>query len=151
MTKSLTSLVIVCVCVCVCVCMYAQSCLTFAVPWTITHQAPLSTGLFNRRLQIKPSMIPLHTHYEWYSSKSQKQKAKHVIKDVEKLVSSSIGDGNGTGDRHIFQFFNRNSGGVRFVLNEGAHASAFFSNYLIPGRIRVLHKKSSLSVFSIIA
>ena len=76
--------------------MYAQSCLTFAVPWTITHQAPLSTGLFNRRVQIKPSMIPLHTHYEWYSSKSQKQKAKHVIKDVEKLVSSSIGDGNGT-------------------------------------------------------
>ena len=76
--------------------MYAQLYLNFAIPWTITHQAPLSTGLFNRRMQIKASMIPLHTHYEWYNSKYQKQKAKNVIKDAEKLISSSIADGNGT-------------------------------------------------------
>ena len=74
---------------------YAQSCLTFVILWTITLQAPLSTGLFNRRVKIKTSMIPLHAHYEWYNSKYQKQKAKSVIKDVEKLVSSSIANGNG--------------------------------------------------------
>ena len=94
-TKCLTSLFIVCMYVCECmrVCSVVSY---FAIPWTITHQTPLSTGLFNRRVQIKASMIPLHTHYEWYNSKYQKQKAKNVIKDVEKLISSSIADGNGT-------------------------------------------------------
>ena len=38
-----------CVCVCVCVCVYAVSRVRlFATPWTVAHQAPLSTG-FSRQ------------------------------------------------------------------------------------------------------
>ena len=41
------------VCVCVCVCAHAcsvnVSCVPlFATPWTVAHQAPLSTGLYRR-------------------------------------------------------------------------------------------------------
>ena len=30
-------------CVCVCVCVHSQSCLTLQSPWTVAHQAPLSS------------------------------------------------------------------------------------------------------------
>ena len=35
-------------CVCVCVCVYTQSCLTFAIPSTVIHKAPLCMG-FSRQ------------------------------------------------------------------------------------------------------
>ena len=42
-----------CLCVCVCVCFHAHmlvaQVLLFATPWTVAHQAPLSTGFFRQK------------------------------------------------------------------------------------------------------
>ena len=38
-----------CVCVCVCVCvLVAQLCLTFVIPWTVAHEAPVHGILMAR-------------------------------------------------------------------------------------------------------
>ena len=41
----------VCVCVCVCVCTHGLCCVwSFATPWTVAHQAPLSMAIFQARI-----------------------------------------------------------------------------------------------------
>ena len=57
-----------CVCVCVCVCAQLLSCVLFAAPWTVAHQAPLSVGFsrwewLQRVPATPPDLCPYDTSF----------------------------------------------------------------------------------------